>query len=69
MIKKQDTHKRDLCVKRAKELLEDKWAVNLLCLIGEENNLTPEEVEEKRNTEEFFEMIVSYLMIDDEKLS
>lgn len=67
MIKK-DTSKRASCVKRARELLVDKYQDALLTYIASEHGLEETPLKKLKKSKEFFQMIVDYLMIEDDKM-
>ena len=50
----------DFDSKRIKEIINDKFSKPFLYLIGRENGMEENEVEEKKNTKEFEEMIRFY---------
>lgn len=47
--------------KRVEEILQDKFLIALLYLIGEENNIKPEQVDKDKNKLYFREHILQYL--------
>ena len=56
----------DYYIKRANEIVHDKWLIHLIYMIGKDHNISKETIDKDKHKEYFIKHVINYLKHEQE---